>query len=98
MEVSNSEIKEYNAPISKTYHTCNIQDNAESNSANELLTGNIFTVNTCKYLKVSYENMLLDTNISLAVDIKDLGDSINSSIEDVQRSARHVATSVIAVK
>lgn len=42
--------------------------------------------------------MLLDTNISLAVDMKDQGDSINSSIEDVQRSERHVGTSVIAVK
>ncbi|XP_061362166.1 tRNA (guanine(37)-N1)-methyltransferase 2 isoform X2 [Gastrolobium bilobum] len=73
MEVPNSEIKlEYDVPISNNCVTfnCEIPDNAESNSENELLT----------------------------VDTKDLGDSMNNSLEDIQGSARHAATSVIAVK
>ncbi|XP_058760840.1 tRNA (guanine(37)-N1)-methyltransferase 2 isoform X2 [Vicia villosa] len=40
MEVSNSEHKIENDPISDTSYTCKIQDNTESNPENELLRGN----------------------------------------------------------
>lgn len=51
MEVPNSENKlECAVPISDTCHSCKIQDNTESNSENELLTGNMFMVNNCMYL------------------------------------------------
>jgi len=48
MEVPNTEATSQlssEVPILDTCHTCRIQDNAESNSENELLTGNIFMVN-----------------------------------------------------
>lgn len=48
MEVPNSENKlECAIP---TCHSCKIQDSTESNSENELLTGNMFMVNNCMYL------------------------------------------------
>lgn len=52
MEVPNSENKsEYAVLISDTTcHTCKIQENAESNSENEFLTGKMFMVNSCKHL------------------------------------------------
>ncbi|XP_020225404.1 tRNA (guanine(37)-N1)-methyltransferase 2 isoform X3 [Cajanus cajan] len=73
MEVPNTEATLEHSPevpILDASHTCKIQDNAESNSENELLT----------------------------VATKDLGDSDNSGLEDVQGSTRHAATSVTAGK
>jgi hypothetical protein len=42
--------------------------------------------------------MLLDTNIPLAVDTKDLGDCTNTSLEDIQGSAENASKPAIAVK
>lgn len=46
--------------------------------------------------------MLLDTNFSLTVDTKDLGDcpntNTNTTLEDIQGPAGHTAKSAIAVK
>lgn len=53
MEVPKSEItSESNDPMMKTCETCSIHDDAELNSGNERLIGNIFVVNNCKYLSV----------------------------------------------
>jgi tRNA (guanine37-N1)-methyltransferase len=51
MEVPNSENKtENNVPISDACYTCKTQDNTEPNSEKELLTGNMFMINNCKFL------------------------------------------------
>jgi hypothetical protein len=51
MEVPNSENKTgNNVPISDACYTCKTQDNTEANSEKELLTGNMFMINNCKYL------------------------------------------------
>ena len=42
--------------------------------------------------------MLLNATISLAVDRKDIGDGVNSSVEDAQHPERHAGTSAIAAK
>lgn len=97
MEVPNNEVTletSHEVPILDT------RDNAESNSENELLTGNLFLVNNCKYLNYDMRkcSLVINTNIPAVVDTKDLGDSNNSGLEDVKGSTRHTATSVIAGK
>lgn len=97
MEVPNNEVTletSHEVPILDT------RDNAESNSENELLTGNLFLVNNCKYLNYDMRkcSLVINTNIPAVVDTKDLGDSNNSGLEDVNGSTRHTATSVIAGK
>ena len=42
--------------------------------------------------------MFSDPNMSIAVEIKDLGDSIDTSVEDAQGSTRNVTTSATAGK
>lgn len=42
--------------------------------------------------------MFLNPNILIEVDTDDLGDSINSSVENLQSSMANAATSVIVVK
>lgn len=39
-----------------------------------------------------------DPNLSTAVDTKDQGENINTCVEDVEGSTRHIASSVTAAK
>ncbi|KAK7388766.1 hypothetical protein VNO78_23593 [Psophocarpus tetragonolobus] len=103
MEVPNTKVTlehSHKTPILDISHTCKIRDNVESNSENELLTGNVFMVNNWKYLHCDMRtcSLVVNTSIPIVVDTKDLGDSNNSGLEDVKGSSRHTAASVIARK